>query len=355
MKRSALTVTVPVLFAAALGAQSIVSPPRFANVEGPNAFNIPISVPGPGNRLMQVDTNLLGSPRTINGIRFRRDAYAWNTTTAAAVVATVRMSYAATTPATVSPTFADNVVAPAVPVVGLPVAIAATAPQRLPEPFVLDIPFTTPFFYNGTAPLCWDLQVTATTAVQSVGVDAVLVDHGNPAPADIGFGTGCTLTGNNQPMDIHGVAYPNWPSTPSSITFVYTASHLAANNGGFPNPGSVAVLAFGLERLPTAANACTFLIQPLIADVVFVGAGGTLTYPYDLVVPVLPAHNGVDLYAQLLTIDPATNAIAVSDGHQFNISAPFTSQQLGIGMVSGSVAQPTGTAWPDAGVIVEYY
>jgi hypothetical protein len=355
MKRRTRSVLVSLLPAAALGAQSIVSPPAFAHVEAPDSFVVPISPPFPGLRLLQVDANLMGSQRVIHGIRFRRDAYASYATPAAAVVATLRLSLAATTPATVSPTFANNVVSPTVQVFALGLSIPATAPQQLPEPFVLDIPFQTPFAYAGTAPLCWDLEVTASNTPVYVEVDAVLAGNTDPAPAGIRFGTGCTLAGNPQPIELTGAALPNWSGTPATITFRHSAGNLAANSGGYPNPGSVAVLFYGLDRLPTPASACSFLIQPLICDVGLVDAFGALTSPFQLVVPVVPAHNGVDLYAQLLTLDPANLAIAVSDAQQFNIAAPFPPQSIGTGIVSGSVAAPAGNAWPNAGVVVEYY
>src|SRR5688572_16494455 len=95
------------LLASSLCAQSIVSPGHFTNMEGNTGLNLPFPTTTL-YRYQQVHDDVTGSPRTIRGMRYRRDGVGTGAIVAQTFVVNGWMSTAALTASTMSTTFDLN-------------------------------------------------------------------------------------------------------------------------------------------------------------------------------------------------------------------------------------------------------
>ncbi|MCA8943721.1 MAG: hypothetical protein KDB80_14255 [Planctomycetes bacterium] len=190
----------------AVPAQTVVSPASRTLVEGSASTSYPLG--RADGRFQQIHADLPPTLTSIVGHAFRRDAISTRGSIAAfSVDLEVRVSVAATTPATASTTFANNH-GPS-PVTVLPRTIlnfpATGRPNADPAPtFEYVIPYATPFSFPAGSTLCVETIVYGNTT--SSGNDrnfSLLLDahelrtDGKIDQPGFRFGTGCAAPGQS--------------------------------------------------------------------------------------------------------------------------------------------------------------
>ena len=327
--------------------QPLVSPSWFATTPAFESDSRPFRLP---YRWLQVHDDVVGPPRTIGSIAFRRDeTVAGQAHPGFAIRCRVWMSHAAVTAETVDAAFLANhgpdrilVRSDAEPVRFPP------AGEDPPVPgFDYRIEFDTPFSYDGRGPLCWEIEVINT--IGSVEVDEVLGENPEPFPAPRELSTGCTATGQFRPfrLETAPVLSYGWSG------FGLPLSFLARNTPrGLP-----AVMVLGVDYAPRTlpdtpggrSGPCVLALEPLC------------TVPFDVdqalrvTVPLHPAFHGITLITQLVGADSAANDLGVvtSTAHCRPLTAPHG--RLGVGRVSSSDrAAAVGRAFPAWGLVTQF-
>lgn len=357
---SALTTTT-------LVAQGTVSPSHFTATEATASISVPIASPHPTmqtpHRLMQIHDDLMGAPRTIRGMRFRRDGGpGWPAVSGYGGIVSLTLFEAAPGIAAATPNaiFANNVGANSTVV--LPTQtfiIPATSHFSAPGPFVIDIRFgPNSFPYSGNAPLGWDMLVTTSTAQHFVDFDAASGNLANPPAATDLVGTGCIITGNLLPASLSGATFPSWGATTPYMIFTYSGLNLGRNTT-LPNPGSIVLLAYGLDRrhppLTIQGTACSVFLDPLGYQLVLVDPNGNFVGgSYSFLLPMAAYLNGMTLQAQAFTLDPVTGLPASTNAVSSNIVAPFG--DVPVGSISAiGLPNHIGAPVPHFGAVVEFY
>lgn len=335
---------VPLALAGSMVAQTVVSPPHFAAAEGNTAHFAPFGDTNLPARWQQVDATLIGQPRTIAQIRFRRDAFDLGSYPSKVCVMSVRVSHAATTAATMSTIRANNHGPDVQLVRSGTITIPASTWSGLPEPFQFVIPFT-PFQYDGVAPLCWEIEVTSATPNNLMRCDQAWGTNANPTPWDIQSGNGCVASGYVQTARLTGFAGGTWVGSAPAINFTW--------NGSFLPPSGVGLLVLDVAGSPTMTipgTRCDSYVRPGAWFLALAQANGTFAQSH--LFPVRTSYNGLSLFAQHYALDAAApGGLVTTNGFQFNLVAPWTAVQV-------SSVRQVGTNAPqlllNRGFVVEF-
>ena len=332
-----------------LHAQTIVSPPNFAVAEAPSYGWGGIGTTATPSVLQTVHDGFAGTARTFRGVSFRRDGVVNTATYApASMLVSVFMSTAATTAATASDTFAQNHGAnkKAVAQFSL-VQLPASSFKGLNAPFEFHIPFASPFSYSGTGSVCLEIQVQSRTQTQLYYLDFVPGGQANPPLETISKGSGCKVAGANSAIVLQPSYTSNWPG--NSVTFRYSGYNLAPNSlvtvgigisdqvyAGLPLPAALP----GTSSAPSGT--CTIYNDYLLQIPALSDANGQMNL--NLGSTASPAQNGVNLYAQLITLSAGANAygLSMSNGVQHQIVAPYAAPTTATIYADGTLG-PTGT------------
>jgi hypothetical protein len=349
---TARTGACALLLSAALAAQ--VSPRPFVRAEGPAALIPAVGTIVPSDRQLQVDGELIGlGPRTIRGLRFRRDGLTRYPNPAFRIVVDVWVSHAATLPGAPNAIFDRNHGADRLHVVrGQEIAIPATTASVLTEPFAINLPFQTPFAYDGVRPLCWDVCVSQTTNNVALVGDAVAGAQPNPQPPGLQFGVGCRATGIANPALLVGAGGTQWQNPSPSLSLAYQAGWLPANSSAF--------LILDLVRLQPPlpmSPTCTLYLAPAVVAPLVTQANGTASISLPSLA-LSPAHNGLDVFAQVVAADVLATPIGLvlSNAVQHNIVAPFGAPAVGSVRAFAQLGCPAnGVAAAGLCSVVEYY
>lgn len=356
--------TAALLFAStttSLIAQRTVSPSHFTATEASAAIDVPIASAPPTmqspHRLMQIHDDLVGTPRTIRGMRFRRDGGSgWPAVPGYRVTVSVTLFEAAPGigAATPDPVFANNIGTNSIAVLPLQgLSMPATDSFSAPEPFAFDLPFAA-YPYSGNAPLGWDMVVTQSAMQAPVGFDAASGSDANPAAAKALIGSGCIIGTNVWPAGLDSQTFPSWGTTPPHLLFTYSAVQLARNTNG-----SIAFLAYGLDRrhppLLIPGTACSVFLDPLGYLLVLVDPNGNFAGgSYSFLLPIAAAYNGTTLQAQAITLDPVTGLPASTNAASNNLVAPYGNVPVGSISAIG-LPNSSGSPMPHFGAVVEFY
>ncbi len=348
--RHAPTTLLLAAAAAALPAQSVVTPLQFTLAEGPSNYIPVIASTTTPDRQLQVHDDLVGAPRTIHGMRFRLDGYQLTANLPAfQIVANAWLSNAATTAPTMVSNYPGNHGANKLQVMNQQiVSIAPTTWQALPGPFTLEIPFAVPFVYDGSTPLCWEIEVTSRTNNFVVRCDRADALGSSPGSAFLEFGDGCPAPGTTVPAHLGESHGSNWGTNPS-LTVTYYASHLPVAAGG----SGISVLALALDRLPApitlpGAQGCLAYLAPDLLFLMLTQANGTANFTGP--VPLSTSLNGANLFAQVAGFDTASGELTTTNVVQGNIQTPYP--QAPVSVLRGAF---NPTLFAGEGSIVEFY
>lgn len=338
----------------------IVSPPHFANAEGPTYLAGPIGQNSTtGWRHLQVHDDLTGPPRTFNFLSIRRDPVGTLPYNAFSAQVTLILSHAATTSATVDTTFQNNHGAGMKTVVNNRVInFPSTAAGGAPAGFVYTIPFEQPFNYSGSGSLCWELRTTSfSNYLTTYYFDAVTGASSSPALGIATYGFGCRHSSRQYPMAATGRSSMNWFGG---------AGTLYVDGSELPDGGPVTVL-LGVSKtslrgaplpllLPGSLTApsgpCLLYTSAEFAiGAVSSNTSATLT----LAVPATPSLHAVHLFAQYIAIDPRaghlTN-VTLSNGVEYCFVAPFAAALTG-SVYATNLFATTGTVQTSYGYVVQ--
>ncbi len=300
--------------AAAVPAQTRVSPGYYATFEGNTATAYPFSAPN--FRYQQIHDDLRGAPMTIASIAFRRDGNALAPTLGVPRTVDLDVAMAGSDARSAIATFAANHATPPVlvylrKVINLPDRTPVPASRPMPVDVVL--PLDTPYAFDGQRDLLWEVRAYANSAFldQHYLSDAAVVEDPVPAAHDP-IGLGCNTDRQNplQIMRLGGAAFLDGAGV---LKLWWTcidapwSSPAAAVLVGTSNPDLVVPGLCG-ERLRTDAA----IVLPPLAPVSAIGGFRTA----DATVPWQPAFARAHIHAQAVAADAnqAPLPLAVSNG-----------------------------------------
>jgi hypothetical protein len=352
---------LPLMALAPLAAQTVVSPNHYTTAEANSYSSDGFGTTTTPNRYLEIHTDMQGSPITINKITYRRDGGSVNTTTMAAytILCDVFLSTAATTASAPSATFDNNHGANKQQVLsfGL-VQFPVTQPGVMPRPWEYPIPLTTAYAHAGAGPLCTELRISSRTNTGTNYLDWTTGANTNPAPDYRTFGTGCRYTATGSRVTISGGSSATWAQ--SSVTLSMYGANVKANTlaymsigisdeflGGIPLPFELPGTSAG------PSGPCNIYNDILITIPTLANASGQTTV--NLGLGVSPGYNGLSLFSQLISLDPAANnwGIVLSNGLQHHIIAPFTTGAVGEVYNNNGVGA-TGTVRANAGLVTKF-
>jgi hypothetical protein len=304
--------------------QSFTSPRNMESVEGSGSHGYVLGAAS-GARWQQVDGTLRGAGfQNVQSIAFRRDGLlATNAAFGARVLqqVSVLMSHA-TLPAVrkdQSTNYKDTPV-----LVFTPRDVNApdwsVRPAAGTAPFDLRLPFDTPWSYNGTDDLLWEVRIqdvaVAPTTVSSYPFDFV------PGPGalqqttyGVALGQGCLATGQTQNRFTLHASLAN------------EMSRFRLRHSTNFAPGSAAVVTFVDFSDPnlTVPGLCAVLhaLPTVLLDLGIGSTTGAVPSRY-VEIPYEPAAIGFSLYLQAVAADAGQGAlpIAVSQGSRVTVPAP---------------------------------
>lgn len=281
-----------------------VQPAGYAAVEGNSSSGIPFSYVS--SRVQQSDSNTIGLVMpAIGSLAFRRDRTAGATATARTIDVTLLMGKNDIN--AFSTNFATNwLSAPTTVYARKPTNLPdiSTAPPAPPGPFVIQIVFDAPFFYDGVDSLMWEAQVdSGVTGTYSMDwVSAATTTSGATSTL---LGTGC-----------------NTPNGAMSLTTTFGATattlNLAFSTLRGPSNAPLSVL-LGVSNPNLAIPGfCTNIYSDAIANVALGTTGATGTLAQTLSFPWSPSFAGWSLYSQTLAPDASQAGfpIAFSNGRE---------------------------------------
>ena len=348
----ALPTLAVLTLASALAAQGLVSPAHFTQAEGNTYSYVGIGSTSTPDRVLQVHDDLKGVVRTIGSVAFRRDASLASSSydyAAYNILCDITLSNAATTSASISTTFDLNHGANKTQVASFKLAaFPATKHKRGSEPFDYKILFTTPYAFDGSTGLCFEIKVNSKTNTQTVYLDyqSTTVST-NPYAYDEYTGTGCKATGYTSPMFVQGNSNPNWPA--NSLTLGWTGSSLPKNALGYLCLGasdqtwSSLTLPFALPGTSSApSGTCTVYCDWSVQIPALSNATGGLTQ--NIGFQANPNWNGQSIYSQLVFLDAAANSwgAVMTNRVQHQVIAPYTLLPVSICYAQGGLPV-TGT------------
>lgn len=296
-------------FAAALAAQSLVVVPNgYEHLEGTSAARTPLGWTSSRIQYLVDGSQLCSQVAVIQSLRLRLDGGNFNVDApvAKSFQATLDVYEVSVTPATMTATFASNVVGatPTNVFNGTLVVPAAARVLPYPNPWTVDLVLTQPFVYtrsNGN--LLLDLTLTGGSG-DNWPADGFFL-HGTEARGEttkIQEDVACASPVGSLSLDVPAVAgngvvggtlqvaHTVTPVGGAAVDFVYHVVSLDnQQSGGVPLPVSLAVL---------GAPACLLNVDPQIGVLVPTAAGG-VTWP----LPGGPAALGAALFTQAVAID----------------------------------------------------
>lgn len=304
-----LVLALPVLATVTAAQGSFITPLQAVQMEGNSSSGVTFT--NPMTRTQQIDFNLMGrSITSINSLAFRRSNTISRVSSVARTVdvqidlgypiamTTTQLdaNFRANTRRTVSTASSFN----------LP---DWTGPTSDPAPFDLEFPFSSPFLYDNSEALVWDLQTANNTGGGSYYMDWLQTTprrtRGDKPEV---LGVGCTTA--------QGVFTQStiFSASTNQIMFDWEAENAPANAAVIP--------LLGLSDPNASIGWCgslhsdaSFIMPAAVADGMGgVSSGITVTYG--------PALAGVRLYTQLIASDPSQPAgIALSNG--IGTSSPY--------------------------------
>ena len=277
----------------------VVSPLGFDTVEGDsnNAFPFNSSVV---RRYMQIHADLGTTPLVITGMSFRVNASTTNYTGTRAQDIEVYMGDGLPNSVLLpSLTYDANYAAPKTTVLPRTIVTHGPTGQAVtpgPNPFTMDVVFTTPYVYTGTAPLVWEVALFGSVLT---GTFSQLDADGSPVTSATSTitGTGCAPTGSATLMthtysvvDVGGILWLN-----GTIT------------GGPPNQLALMAIGFSNPSAPLPGLLCSNLYTDAAVLQVLGFTSATGAYTADnptgaIIIPNTAA--GVTLFTQAFVFDP---------------------------------------------------
>lgn len=349
--------TASLSLAAAVGAQTVVSPAAWANVESPTGNAFPFGSTATPFRYVNIHDDMAGTPRSITGFALRRSATT-STTTIAAHSVTVDgwMSTAATTGATVDATFDNNHSGDKMQVLtGTVLNFPAAGTGVVPYPFLYNIPLDSPFAFAGAGPLCWEVHVLARNPGLSNSHDYIGAAVANPSMVVSRYGDGCIATGRTTAFGATGAGSLNWTTT------MMGSANTTLSNG----PASAAVvLVTGFQpfvpgiQIPgtdsgSPSGTCYMNTDPLIflGGVLTAAGGVTIQLPLN----ANPALNGLILFSQAASLDASANNLGLVTSNAVNhqVVAPYGAQPGGRAWSSGNL-NATGSVGAGTVLITQF-
>ena len=334
--------------------QGYVSPSHFRTAEGTWGTTIPLGMPAQ-TRFLQVHDDAPG-PLAVGGLAFRPDLGA--PAMSFSFLCDVVVSSAITSSTTLSPTFDDNHGADKVVAAGTQLySLKILSTFSGVGGDELYLPFSSPFMFGGSTPLCWEVRVLGNTQV-GAKIDGVTGSKAEPGLPVHYFGSGCRAFGFGFPMDII-VTPANWFWSSGTPTISATIRNGPLNDLAVLVLGSDVkswlglALPFSLPGTPTAASReCFIYTDTLFAlPTLLVGRTATLSFGVQLD----PALNGVNLAWQGMARSVGANPfdVVTTNAAYTPIVAPFGTQPVGT-VSNTSSAGPTGVVAPGQGAIVEF-
>lgn len=352
---------------APLASQTTVfySPKRFQSAEGTFGLSNGLGSGAPKNRFLQ----LFEMPRVrrlVRKITLRRDADVTRDYPRFAMIADMYISSGAGRGFVPNPEFDRNHGTNKLQVADAKTFVfPITRNGPVPGPFVYGFDFDTPFFYNQSGALSWEIRTHYSTTRDQIVFDAGGNWDPNPQPVANAFGQGCIATGETQPITLNGGASARWPD---NMNFDWTVSNLP--------PGQDALLVFGDNGWAMRSGAplpiqipgsqffpsgpCTLyhnlsFAKSLLSVPITADANGSVTVTaYGLDQRALKLKNGDNFFAQVVYPDSqAAAGIALSNGFQHQVISPIGNvQKIGHMYLDGSHG-PIGNVLLWQGVIVK--
>lgn len=318
-----------------LTAQTVVSPAHFERAAAPGSSSLPIGTSALPVRYLQVHDDLGGTPRTIHGIDLRRDSAGTSSYGAFTVTLDAFLSNAVTTASSVNATFDLNHGLNRVQVATARViSFPATVHGKVPAPFVYQMPFDTPFLFNGTGSLCWEVRITSRTAPGPIALDLAQGSDQNPPLALNPLGSGCRATGAAAPLTLGATSSMSWSGGSGVLNYAVT----------FGVPSSIAVILAGTSdtsfaglvlpwEIPTTngAPSGTCRIYNSVALMLAATTDASGNASVNLPVPASPLLHGGNIFGQALMLDAMANPFGAvtSNTVQANFVAPYNLVPVG--------------------------
>lgn len=347
MKPSVL-LAVPLL-ASSLAAQ-FTSPVAFDAIEG-NASQT-VLFGATDRRFQQIDASMITQgAQTISQIAFRRDG---DRAAASAVSRTfdltIVMGHGSL--ATASNTFDDNYSA-------TPTTVFATQQVTLPDwtglvagPAAFDFVVTldTPFNYNGTEALVWEIVAENSSQPGTVYLDRQNTTSPFGYDQAIQTATGCTESTQTNPFELNAAVFNYGPSHPSfGQRIFYSGEYGAADQP--------VALDIGLNVAPIQVpGLCGWFHHSLIFSVGIGNAAPSGAIPEFIIdLPYDPMLEGVELANQFLSLDIGQPGMPfiLSDVKKYIVPTPGSTLDCCYLYAAGGTST-TGSKFTQRGVIVEF-
>jgi hypothetical protein len=334
---------IPLLLAAAAGAQqtTAVSPQARSRLEGNASTYYPL---GRAKARFQQLYGDLGQGQLIKGHAYRRDALTSRGQVAAfQTEMAVSLSRAALTPDKAQKTFAQNAGASPTTVLGrTTLSFPATSkPTGLaPAPFLLRVPYKTPFGWDGKGTLCLEMVLhgNKTTGGQDKNFTADLDGHqlfssGRSEQPSIPYGQGCTAKSAKNPAQATFLVRHLGKTSDLRIDVtngVPTTSSNAAQSVLVVGPGQ-------RNQAWPPATGCTLYTDSTV--IVFLAgnndANGGWSGTLPLGPPVAPYSS---MFAQAASLDQKRGELVLTNG------ARLTMPPASPGLISARIAHGTDPA-----------
>lgn len=347
--KSPLLLVLPCL-AGSLTAQAFTSPLGFDTVEGNAAQTVLFGATD--RRFQQIDGSLTAlGPRTISQIALRRDG---DRIAPSAVSRTfdleIRMGHGDLD--TADAEFdANYLTSPTVVFATQQVTLPDwTALQTGPATFDFVVTFDTPFNYNGTDDLVWELRASNASDPGTVYLDRQNSTTPFGFVEAVSTSPGCTESTQVQPFELRASAFNYGPSHPSfGQRLIYSGDY-----GGAEQP---VALDIGVNPpIDTAGLLCADFLHVLIFSI---GVGTTApngSVPEIVIdVPYDPGLEGATLASQLLSVDLGQPALPfiVSDIVEYTIPGAVDSLDCLYVWAAGTTTSHGGV-YVSRGVIAEF-
>ncbi len=190
----------PLLLAASLSAQALVSPAGAATSEGNYDNSLPFGYGGTQQAYLQLHADLAGRAGTFNRLAVRRDGvYATNPGLTAKTVRASLWFGQGVAIANMSSTFANNFVGAKTRVCNdrtFSMPDWTQRPQPAPAPFDVLIPLDAPFVWTGPGTFAWEMRVHDMSSTHAMFADAVRSSDSASSSGST-FGTPCPMTGGS--------------------------------------------------------------------------------------------------------------------------------------------------------------
>jgi hypothetical protein len=341
-------------------AAQVVSPAHFARVEGNSESYDPFMASTTLFRYLQVHGDVVGTPRTVQGLAFRMNDV--ETTAPISIQATFVLSEAAAgiSPSNLSPAFAGNHGAGRTTVASgvffnLPAAAYDRVRDLWPRPFGHALTFAQPFAYTGGNPLVWEVQIHGRQNLGSRGrLDQASGSAVNPSPYYVGYtDRTCGIRHGATPVALDYGDTMDW----SGGTMRFTLG------GRYVMPGMPSVAWIGLSNAPplpalipgsdSAPSGPCYLAASM--DFVFPAvSNGSGVFAFASALPLAPYLNGRRLFLQGASYAPGANPLGVvtSNAAYVQFLAPYGPVPVGTVSLAGQLGAD-GTVYRNRGLVTQ--